>query len=148
MAGISENFVDLRALVDERAQECPSDAARSRADCAASGERADVEGRRRSRRRLPADGSQMGGRYRREGLAGLRDRSSRPHRLRQPTWQGVVEQIEALRRQRRTGKQIAAELHISPATVRASSGHRERERNACEKNRGDCVRFRVRCGRI
>ena len=56
-------------------------------------------------------------RYRREGLAGLRDRSSRPHRLRKPTPQAVVEQVEALRRSRRTGKQIAAELAISPATV-------------------------------
>ena len=56
-------------------------------------------------------------RYRREGLAGLHDRSSRPHRLRKPTPQAVVEQVEALRRARRTGKQIAAELAISPATV-------------------------------
>jgi transposase InsO family protein len=56
-------------------------------------------------------------RYRREGLSGLSDRSSRPHRLRRPTPQAVVEQVEALRRQRRTGKQIAAELHISRATV-------------------------------
>ena len=56
-------------------------------------------------------------RYRREGLAGLRDRSSRPHRLHRPTPQAVVEQVEALRRQRHTGKQIAAELGISPATV-------------------------------
>lgn len=56
-------------------------------------------------------------RYHREGLAGLRDRSSRPHRLHRPTPRDVVEQVEALRRQRHTGKQIAAELHISPATV-------------------------------
>ena len=56
-------------------------------------------------------------RYRREGLAGLCDRSSRPHRLYRPTPQAVVEQVEALRRQRRIGKQIAAELDISPATV-------------------------------
>jgi transposase InsO family protein len=56
-------------------------------------------------------------RYRREGLAGLRDRSSRPQRLRKPTPQTVVEQVEGLRRARRTGKQIAAELGISPATV-------------------------------
>ena len=56
-------------------------------------------------------------RYRREGLSGLRDRSSRPHRLRKPTAQAVVEQVEMLRRSRRTGKQIAAELAISPATV-------------------------------
>ena len=56
-------------------------------------------------------------RYRREGLAGLRDRTSRPHRLHRPTPQAIVEQVEHLRRQRHTGKQIAAELHISPATV-------------------------------
>src|SRR5215472_4558865 len=56
-------------------------------------------------------------RYCREGLAGLHDRSSRPHRLRQPTAQAVVEEIEQLRRQRWTGKQIAAETGVSPATV-------------------------------
>lgn len=48
-------------------------------------------------------------RYRREGLAGLDDRSSRPHRLRQPTPEEIVAMIERLRRQRWTGKQIAAE---------------------------------------
>jgi transposase-like protein len=56
-------------------------------------------------------------RYRREGLAGLNDRSSRPHRLHRPTPQAVAGQVEVLRRQRRTGKQIAVELRISPATV-------------------------------
>jgi transposase len=56
-------------------------------------------------------------RYRREGLAGLQDRSSRPHRLRQPTPQAVVDEIERLRRQRWTRKQIAAETGVSPATV-------------------------------
>jgi transposase InsO family protein len=56
-------------------------------------------------------------RYRREGLSGLKDRSSRPHRLYRPTPQATVEQVERLRRQRCTGKQIAAELGISPATV-------------------------------
>jgi transposase InsO family protein len=56
-------------------------------------------------------------RYRREGLAGLRDRSSRPHRFYRPTPQTVIEQVEVLRRARRTGKQIAAELGLSPATV-------------------------------
>ena len=56
-------------------------------------------------------------RYRREGLAGLLDRSSRPHRLRQPTPQAVAEEVERLRRQRWTGKQIAAETGVSPATV-------------------------------
>jgi transposase-like protein len=56
-------------------------------------------------------------RYRREGLPGLRDRGSRPHRLHRPTPQAVVTQVEALRRARRTGKQIASELCLSPASV-------------------------------
>jgi transposase InsO family protein len=56
-------------------------------------------------------------RYRCEGSVGLQDRSSRPHRLRRPTPQAVVDQIEKLRRQRWTGKQIAAETGVSPATV-------------------------------
>jgi transposase InsO family protein len=56
-------------------------------------------------------------RYQGEGLAGLADRSSRPHRLYRPTPPAIVEKVEALRRQRWTGKQIAAELGISPATV-------------------------------
>jgi transposase InsO family protein len=52
-----------------------------------------------------------------EGLAGLQDRSSRPRRLRRPTPQPTVERIEALRRQRLTGKAIAAEVGVSAATV-------------------------------
>jgi transposase InsO family protein len=56
-------------------------------------------------------------RYRREDLAGLQDRSSRPHRLYRPTPAAVVERVENLRRHRYTGRQIAAELGISPATV-------------------------------
>jgi transposase InsO family protein len=57
------------------------------------------------------------GRCRAEGAAGLADRSSRPHRLHRPTPQTTVAQIEHRRRQRYTGKQIAAELGVSPATV-------------------------------
>lgn len=56
-------------------------------------------------------------RYRAEGAAGLVDRSSRPRRLHRPTPEAVVAEVEHLRRQRYTGKQIAAELGISPATV-------------------------------
>jgi transposase InsO family protein len=56
-------------------------------------------------------------RYQAEGLAGLQDRSSRPQPLRQPTSQATVDRIEALRRQRMTGKAIAAETGVSPATV-------------------------------
>ncbi len=56
-------------------------------------------------------------RFRAEGLAGLQDRSSRPDHLRQPTPQATVDRIEALRRQRLTGKAIAAETGVSAATV-------------------------------
>jgi transposase InsO family protein len=56
-------------------------------------------------------------RHKTEGIAGLQDRSSRPKRLHRPTPPSVVERIEALRRQRLTGKAIAAEVGVSPATV-------------------------------
>jgi transposase InsO family protein len=56
-------------------------------------------------------------RCRAEGDAGLVDRSSRPHRLRQPTPPDIVGQIEALRRRRIPGNQIARTLGVSPATV-------------------------------
>jgi transposase InsO family protein len=56
-------------------------------------------------------------RFQAEGLNGLVDRSSRPHRLRQPTPEATVERIAALRRQRWTGDQIAAEVGVAPATV-------------------------------
>lgn len=56
-------------------------------------------------------------RFQAEGPAGLLDRSSRPHRLRRPTPDAIVEQIAALRRQRWTGKQIARQVDVSPATV-------------------------------
>ena len=56
-------------------------------------------------------------RFEAEGLAGLQDRSSRPDRLRQPTPQAIVDRIEALRRQRLTGKAIAAETGVSTATI-------------------------------
>jgi len=57
------------------------------------------------------------GRFREEGVAGLRDRSSRPHRLREATPAEIVARIEALRRQRWTGAQIAGETGVSRATV-------------------------------
>jgi transposase InsO family protein len=56
-------------------------------------------------------------RFKAEGVEGLKDRSSRPHRLRQPTPAVIIETVEALRRRRFTGKQISAALGISPATV-------------------------------
>jgi transposase InsO family protein len=56
-------------------------------------------------------------RFKAEGPAGLVDRSSRPHRLRNPTAPETQEQIMALRRQRWTGQQVAHETGVSPATV-------------------------------
>ena len=56
-------------------------------------------------------------RFRAQGIDGLRDRSSRPLSSPGQTAVATCSQVEALRRQRRTGKQIAAELRLSPATV-------------------------------
>jgi transposase InsO family protein len=56
-------------------------------------------------------------RFRAEGVDGLRDRSSRPLSLPSQTSQATCTAIEALRRQRYIGKQIAAEVGVSPATV-------------------------------
>ncbi len=57
------------------------------------------------------------GRYRDHGRAGLRDRSSRPQRLRRPTSAELVGQVEALRRERWTGQRIALQTGLSRATV-------------------------------
>jgi transposase InsO family protein len=56
-------------------------------------------------------------RFRAEGVDGLRDRSSRPHSLPSQTPAAACAAVEALRRQRYTGKQIAAEIGVSAATV-------------------------------
>ena len=56
-------------------------------------------------------------RFQEGGPEGLQDRSSRPHKLREPTPEPTVKRIEALRRQRWTGQQIAAEAGVSQATV-------------------------------
>ena len=56
-------------------------------------------------------------RFRAEGVEGLRDRSSKPLSSPSQTPPATCAAIEALRRQRHTGKQIAAEVEVSPATV-------------------------------
>lgn len=56
-------------------------------------------------------------RFEAEGAAGLEDRSSRPHKLHQPTPPETVEQVIALRRQRFCGQQIAKQTGVSAATV-------------------------------
>ncbi len=56
-------------------------------------------------------------RYREQGVAGLKDRSSRPHRSPRGTSKERIMEIEPLRRQRWTGVRIAQQLGLSPATV-------------------------------
>ena len=56
-------------------------------------------------------------RYRNEGQAGLRDRSSRPHRSPRRTPKPVFARVIVLRRQRWTGRRIAAHLGVSAATI-------------------------------
>ena len=56
-------------------------------------------------------------RFRAEGVDGLRDRSSRPLSSPSQTAPATAAAIEALRRQRYTAKQIAAEIGVSPAAV-------------------------------
>jgi transposase InsO family protein len=65
----------------------------------------------------PRTGRKWRDRFEQEGLAGLQDRSSRPHRLRQPTPPEVIERIESLRRQRMPGNEIAATVGVSASTV-------------------------------
>jgi transposase InsO family protein len=56
-------------------------------------------------------------RFEAEGVEGLRDRSSRPHSSPSQATPDVCAAVEVLRRQRHTGKQIAAEVGVSAATV-------------------------------
>jgi transposase InsO family protein len=56
-------------------------------------------------------------RFRKAGVEGLRDRSSRPHSSPNRTSPAACSNVAALRRQRLTGKQIAVELGLSAATV-------------------------------
>jgi transposase InsO family protein len=56
-------------------------------------------------------------RFRAEGVDGLRDRSSKPLSSPSQTAPATCAAVEALRRQRYTGKQIAADVGVSPATV-------------------------------
>jgi len=56
-------------------------------------------------------------RYRREGRAGLMDRSSRPHRIPRQLGEKRVARIERLRRRRLTGLEIAEVLEMAVSTV-------------------------------
>jgi len=56
-------------------------------------------------------------RFREEGPAGMRDRSSRPRRCPSQIAVSRTAEIELLRRQRLSGREIAARLQLSKATV-------------------------------
>jgi transposase-like protein len=56
-------------------------------------------------------------RYRQSGPSGLADRSSRPHRSPRRTPPELAERVEQLRRERKTGVQIAQLTALSRATV-------------------------------
>ncbi len=56
-------------------------------------------------------------RFRAQGRGGMMDRSSRPQTSPRQTDQALVERIIGLRRQRLTGRHIAMETGVSPATV-------------------------------
>ncbi len=56
-------------------------------------------------------------RFRAGGAEALTDRSSRPHRLHQPTPQSTRDAIVAMRRERRPGCEIARQASVSPSTV-------------------------------
>src|ERR1700722_16362651 len=69
-------------------------------------------------------------RFRAEGVEGLRDRSSRPLSLPSQTAPATCAAVEALRRQRCTGKQIAMEVGVSPATVSVIRRRRDPNRRS------------------
>ena len=65
----------------------------------------------------PKTVAKWGKRFSAEGVAGLRDRSSRPRSLPSQTPPATCTTIKTLRRLRHTGKQNATEVEVSPATV-------------------------------
>ena len=68
----------------------------------------------------PRTAKKWAARYRAEGAAGMRDRSSRPHSSPRRTEPRVVRQIERLRWRHRLGPvQIAGRLGMPSSTVHA-----------------------------
>ena len=80
-------------------------------------------------------------RYAAEGAAGLRDRSSRPHRSPARLAAGVVAAIEQLRRQRLTGSVIARKLGVPVSTVGAVLRRRGLGRLAALEPKPPVVRY-------
>ena len=109
---------ELRSGSDERTLECSADGSQS----SGVGRRVLIEGQsaKAVATAVGVDGRTAGKwvkRFETEGLAGLVERTSRPHRLYRPTPSETVDQVIALRRRRFCGRQIAGEAGVSPATV-------------------------------
>jgi transposase len=104
---------------DEQLQECSPDAERSRGHGAACDRRRAERGTAAARQfnTTPKTVAKWVERFRAEGVDGLRDRSSRPLSLPGQTAPATCAVVEALRRQRYTGKQIAVETGVSAATL-------------------------------
>ena len=85
----------------------------------------------RLHRSTPKTVAKWAGRYRELGVDGLRDRSSRPHSSPRQTSLATCDGVEALRRQRYTMDQIAAETGLSRATVSRILKHRGLSLLAC-----------------
>ena len=76
--------------------------------------------RRQAALRFQVSGKTAGkwvARYRQNGVGGLGDGSSRPHRLRRATPDSLVARVEQLRRERWAGVRIAQHTGLSRATV-------------------------------
>ena len=65
----------------------------------------------------PATVGKWARRFATEGVAGLQDRSSRPHRLQTFATDAQKDKVEALRRSRQPLRRIAHEVGLSRATV-------------------------------
>lgn len=88
-------------------------------------------------------------RFRVEGGAGLRDRSSRPHRSPRRLAAGVVHRIEGLRRQRWTSPRIARRLALPISTVVVTVRRLGLPRLRCLEPRPPVVRYeRARPGEL
>jgi transposase InsO family protein len=80
-------------------------------------------------------------RERREGLAGLQDRPSRPRRIPHRTGRHRGDRIERLRRRRLTAAQIALRLAMPRSTVAAVLKRRGLERLSCLTPKAVAVRY-------
>ena len=107
----------IRGGPNGHAQECAFDGQRSRDDGSCGDRGLSKAGAARRFNTTPKTVAKWLRRFGAEGVEGLRDRPSRPLSSPSQTTPAICAKVEALRRQRHTGKQIAAEVGVSAATV-------------------------------